>query len=69
LTYPDNQWFLISDKTSFSSFSVYSSQNAFEFDMATPELSTWAMLMLGLGGLGYAGFRRAAGSRTTISII
>ena len=64
--YPDNQWFLISDRTPFSNFTAYSSQNAFEFDMATPEPSTWAMLMLGFGGLGYAAFRR--GVRGSVSI-
>ena len=26
---------------------------------AVPELSTWAMMLLGFGGIGYAGFRRA----------
>jgi hypothetical protein len=27
-----------------------------------PELSTWAMMLLGFGGIGYAGFRRARGA-------
>jgi hypothetical protein len=27
--------------------------------VATPELSTWAMMVLGFAGLGYAGYRRA----------
>jgi hypothetical protein len=65
--YPDNKWFLISDRTSFSSFSVLSSQNAFEFDMATPEPSTWAMLILGFGGLGYAAFRRRVKGSVSIA--
>ena len=29
------------------------------YDTAVPEPSTWAMMMLGFAGLGYAGFRRA----------
>ena len=29
---------------------------------AVPESSTWAMLLLGFAGLGYAGFRRSRGS-------
>jgi hypothetical protein len=28
-----------------------------------PELSTWAMMLLGFAGLGYAGYRRAKGLR------
>jgi PEP-CTERM motif len=28
--------------------------------MATPEPSTWAMLMLGFAGLGFAGYRAKA---------
>lgn len=28
--------------------------------MAVPEPSTWAMMMLGFAGLGYAAFRRAS---------
>jgi hypothetical protein len=68
--YPDNQWFLISDKDPFSSFTVTSSQNAFEFDMAagTPELSTWAMLVLGFAGLGFAGYRKAQSGRIAPSV-
>ena len=56
---PDNQWFLVSDTNPFMSFTVTSSQNAFEFDMAAPEPSTWAMMVMGFAGLGYAAFRRA----------
>jgi phospholipase/lecithinase/hemolysin len=35
------------------------------FEGAVPEPSTWAMLLVGFAGLGLAGYRRAAGSRTT----
>jgi hypothetical protein len=45
-----------------------SSSNSFEFDnvvaggaSAVPEPSTWAMLLLGFAGLGYAGWRRSKG--------
>jgi PEP-CTERM motif len=31
--------------------------------MTVPEPSTWAMLLLGFAGLGYAGYRRARESR------
>ena len=64
----DNQWFLISDRNSFVSFTATLPQNAFEFDMASavPEPATWAMLALGFAGLGYAGFHR--GRKTAISI-
>jgi hypothetical protein len=33
--------------------------------VTTPELSTWAMMLLGFAGLGYAGYRR---SRKAVSI-
>ncbi len=54
----DNQWFRISDSNgqAFSSFTVSSSTNAFEFDMAAPEASTWAMMVFGFAGLGFAAF-------------
>jgi hypothetical protein len=31
--------------------------------VGTPEASTWAMMLLGFAGLGFAGYRRARGSR------
>jgi hypothetical protein len=63
----DNQWFQISDTNPFTSFSVSSTTNAFEFDMAgpsvtqtsgVPEPSTWAIMLVGFAGLGYAAFHR-----------
>jgi PEP-CTERM motif-containing protein len=33
-------------------------------DSAIPEPSTWAMMLLGFAGLGYAGFRKSKASRT-----
>src|SRR5579871_4491249 len=56
----NNEWVLISGLAPFSSVTATSTGNSFEFDMATavPERSTWAMLMLGFAGLGYAAFRR-----------
>jgi hypothetical protein len=58
----DNQWFRISDSDPFTSFTVSSTTNAFEFDMAgpsavvltgVPEPSTWAMSLMGFAGLGW----------------
>jgi hypothetical protein len=46
----------------------YESWYGFTVGSAVPESSTWAMMMLGFAGLGYAGFRRAAKSRAAISI-
>jgi hypothetical protein len=56
----DNKWFRILDTDPFTSFTVISTRNAFEFDMAggVPEPSTWAMMLIGFAGLGYAAFHR-----------
>ena len=62
----DNQWFNIRDTAGpILFFTANSTTNAFEFDMGSsvPEPSTWAMMMLGFVGLGYAAFRRSAKSR------
>jgi hypothetical protein len=32
-----------------------------------PEFSTWAMMLLGFAGLGFAGYRRAKDGRATIA--
>ena len=56
----DNKWFRILGTDPFTSFTVISTRNAFEFDMAggVPEPSTWAMMLIGFAGLGYAAFVR-----------
>jgi hypothetical protein len=62
----DNQWFNIRDTVGpIVFFTASSTTNAFEFDMGSsvPEPSTWAMMMLGFVGLGYAAFRRSAKAR------
>jgi hypothetical protein len=40
-------------------------QSFASINVAIPEISTWAMLLLGFAGLGYAGYRK---SRATVSI-
>ena len=35
--------------------------------IAAPEPSTWAMMLLGFAGLGYAGYRRARADRSTLA--
>jgi hypothetical protein len=57
----NNPWLLISDSTAFTGFTATSAQHSFEFDMSTgvPEPSTWAMLLAGFGGLGFAALRRS----------
>jgi hypothetical protein len=34
---------------------------------SVPELSTWALMLLGFAGLGYSGYRRARAGRTTLT--
>jgi hypothetical protein len=64
----DNQWFLVSDTSSFFGFNAQTPTPAFEFDMrGVPEPTTWAMMALGFAGLGYTGFRRAKKSRIAIA--
>jgi hypothetical protein len=53
------------DKAVFSS-----TQNSFEFDNVAvaggvPEPSTWAMMLLGFAGLGFAGYRKANSGQTS----
>jgi hypothetical protein len=37
-----------------------------DFSATVPEASTWAMMLLGFGGLGYAAYRRAKADRATL---
>jgi hypothetical protein len=62
-----NQEVSITGLAAYSQITFTSTQNAFEFSVfpngspftpGTPEPSTWAMMMLGFAGLGYAAFRR-----------
>ncbi len=63
----NNPWLLITDSTPFGSFAATSPEYSFEFDMATPEPATWAMMLLGFVGLGYAGLRTTKKSRVSIA--
>jgi fibronectin-binding autotransporter adhesin len=63
--YASNGYVLISALPQFDLVVAASSSNSFEFDnvvaggaSVVPEPSTWAILLLGFTGLGYAGFRR-----------
>ena len=60
-----NELITITGLAPFTTATFSSTNNAFEFALATPigipgtpEPSTWAMMMLGFAGLGYAAFRR-----------
>jgi hypothetical protein len=62
-----NQLITITGLGAFTTATFSSTGNAFEFSLipaglnqtiGTPEPSTWAMLMIGFAGLGYAAFRR-----------
>lgn len=61
--YASNGYVLISALPRFDRVLAASGANSFEFDNvvaggAVPEPSTWAMLLLGFAGLGFARFRR-----------
>jgi hypothetical protein len=71
--YASNAYVWITALPQFDRVIAASSSNSFEFDnvvtggplaqasAAVPEPSTWAMLLLGFAGLGYAGLRRSKG--------
>ena len=70
----DNREVLITGLGAFTEVTFSSSRNSFEFSLfpgvggvlsapATPEPATWAMMMLGFAGLGYAAFRRNTKAR------
>jgi hypothetical protein len=66
-----NEWVTISGLGSFTTAEFTSSKNAFEFSLGSsvPEPATWAMMMLGFAGLGYAAFRRNSKAQMTVSAI
>jgi hypothetical protein len=73
-----NQLVTITGLAAFTTAEFTSTQNAFEFSLAAtpvtinggvPEPSTWAMMMLGFAGLGYAAFRRNSKGQTAIGAI
>jgi hypothetical protein len=56
-----NRYVIFSD-LNFNKVILSSSQNSFEVDnisAAVPELSTWAMMLMGFAGIGFAAYRRA----------
>ena len=48
-------------------FELLPENAAFELTAAVPEPSTWALMVLGFAGLGFAGYRRANKSRVAIA--
>jgi hypothetical protein len=60
----DNQLVTIRGLDPFTTVTFATTGNAFEFTLASvPEPSTWAMMLLGFAGLGFAGYRKAQGGR------
>jgi hypothetical protein len=61
-----NELVTISGLAAFTTATFSSTRNAFEFSLvpgaigSVPETSTWAMMVLGFAGLGYAAFRRGS---------
>jgi hypothetical protein len=60
-----NQLVTITGLAPFTTATFHSTANAFEFSLgsAIPEPSTWAMMLLGFAGLGYAAFYRNSKGR------
>jgi hypothetical protein len=72
--YASNGYILISALPLFDRVVATSSSNSFEFDnvaaggmSAVPEPATWAMMLLGFTGLGYAASRRAKTLRSAVA--
>jgi hypothetical protein len=68
----DNELVTISGLGAFTTVEFSSTKNAFEFSLgasSVPEPATWAMMMLGFAGLGYAAFRRNSKGQMTVSAI
>jgi PEP-CTERM motif len=76
--YASNGYVLITALPQFDRVVAASSSNSFEFDnvvaggatqisTAVPEPSTWAMLLLGFAGLGYAASRRSKASISAVA--
>jgi hypothetical protein len=66
----NNQWVTITGLGPFTTVDFHDTgKNAFEFSLSSgvPEPSTWAMMLVGFAGLGYAAFRRT--HKTTVSAI
>jgi hypothetical protein len=60
----DNQLVVIAGLKPFTTVTFSTTENAFEFSLSPiPEPSTWAMMVLGFAGLGYAAFRRNSKAR------
>jgi hypothetical protein len=62
----NNQWVTITGLGPFTTVDFHDAgKNAFEFSLGSgvPEPSTWAMMVLGFAGLGYAAFRRNSTAR------
>jgi hypothetical protein len=70
-----NELITITGLGPFTTATFSSTADAFEFSLPTPlssgvpEPSTWAMMMLGFAGLGYAAFRRNSKGQTLVSAI
>jgi PEP-CTERM motif len=68
-----NQLITIAGLGDFTEVEFHTTRNAFEFSLGSsssvPEPATWAMMMLGFAGLGYAAFRRNAKGQMTVSAI
>ena len=58
----------INDKGTIVGFYGAADGNTIGFETTVPEPSTWAMMVLGFAGLGYAATRRGKASRAVLSV-